>query len=159
MEVVCTPSTEWSELACYYPRFNALFPKGTTNANIRYISSVDSLKTCSWLDQITFANVMDAECAEFIAQNPDNFTLLRCIVISGHDICADKPLKIPRGFARLPALTMLGLEYGSSCQINIPISNIRDMFLNELSSKFQSLINNTKWINEWFPNCKDVIWY
>ncbi len=159
MEVVCTPSAEWTELACYYPRFNALFPKGTTNANIRYISSIESLKSCAWLDQITFANVMSAECAEFIASNPTKFPLLRCVVLSGHDICADKPLAVPDGFARLPALTMLGFEYCSSCQITSQISNIRELYLNELSTEIQQQIANTNWVEQWLPECKDIIWY
>ena len=159
MEVVCTPNTEWSELACYYPRFNALFPTGTTNANIRYILSVDSLKSCSWLDQITFANVMDAACAEFIAANPQKFRQLCCIVLSGHDICADKPLAIPDGFARLPALTMLGLEYCSTCQITSPINNIRELYFNEMSAGVQQQIATTNWVEQWFPECRDIIWY
>ncbi len=159
MEVVCTPTSEWSELECYYPRYNAMFPTGTTNANIRYISSVESLKSCAWLDQITFANVMDAGCAEFIAQNPVKFPLLRCIVLSGHDICADKPLTIPDGFPELPALTILGLEYCSSCQITSPISNIHELYLNEMSAGVRQQIASSQWVEKWFPNCKDIIWH
>jgi len=159
MEVVCKPSTEWSELECYYPRYNALFPKGTTNTDIRYISSIDNLKSCTWLDQITFANVMDLRCAEFIAQNPGKFPLLRGVVLSGHDICADKPLAIPDGFARLPTLTMLGLEYCSECQIISPISNIRELYLNELSNEVRQQITNSQWVEKWFPGCQDITWY
>ena len=98
MEVInnSLATSEWQNLAPLYPRFNALFPV-MPNIQIKYINSLETLKSCSWTNEITFANVMCMDCARYIAENPGKFPLLSAIILSGHDICCDKDLVVPIG--------------------------------------------------------------
>jgi hypothetical protein len=156
---------EWNNLAPFYPRFNALFPAVQIPA-IKYINSLAALKACSWTNEITFANIMCPDCARYIAENPAKFPQLRAIILSGHDICCDKDLVIPPGLDRLPALIILGLEYGRSCAINEPLANIREIHFNELSSELAIEVENKPsssiridWVGRWFPNCQATYWH
>ena len=165
MEVITnsTATPEWNSLAPLYPRFNALFP-AVGNPVIKYINSLSVLRDCSWTNEITFANVMCPECAEYIAQNPAKFPQLRCVILSGHDICCDKDLVVPPGLSRLPALTMLGLEYGRTCKIQEPLTNILEVHFNELSSDLaQEVSAGTTgfgdWVTKWFPNSQAIVWH
>jgi len=151
----------WQNLAPCYPRFNALFPS-VRNLEIKYINSLDMLKSCDWLSEITFANVMCPDCAKFIAENPARFPLLRGIILSGHDICCDKDLVVPSGLDRLPALTMLGLEYARSCQISGQLPNIHEVHFNELSIDLAKEVEsklNGDWVSKWFPGCQATVWH
>ena len=165
MEVITNTPTipEWHSLAPLYTRFNALFP-AAQNPQIKYINSLEVLKSCSWTNEITFANVMCPDCARYIADNPAKFPLLRAIILSGHDICCDKDLVVPTGLDRLPALNMLGLEYGRSCQISEPLANIQEVHFNELSSNLAQEVSSGRtgfgdWVSKWFPNCQATVWH
>lgn len=163
MEVITkSPATpEWQNLAPLYARFNALFPDLEIPA-IKYINSLAALEACSWTNEITFANVMCPDCARYIAENPAKFPQLRAIIISGHDICCDKDLVVPTGLGRLPALTMLGLEYGRSCAISELLPNIQEVHFNELSSGLAKEVETKledDWVSHWLPNCQATYWH
>jgi hypothetical protein len=163
MEVInnSLATSEWQNLAPLYPRFNALFPV-MPNIQIKYINSLETLKSCSWTNEITFANVMCLDCARYIAENPGKFPLLSAIILSGHDICCDKDLVVPIGLGRLPALTMLGLEYVRACQISEPLMNIREVHFNELSTNLAKEVETTlsgDWVSKWFPCCQATFWH
>jgi len=162
MEVITNSAAtpEWNSLAPLYPRYNALFP-AVSNPVIKYINSLSNLQQCNWTNEITFANVMCPECAEYIAQNPAKFPQLRCVILSGHDICCDKDLVVPAGLSRLPSLTMLGIEYGRSCKINEPLPNILEVHFNELSNSLAQEVRSGQdgivWVKQWFPNCQAIV--
>jgi hypothetical protein len=164
MEVITNSAAtpEWNSLAPLYPRYNALFP-AVSNPVIKYINSLSNLQQCNWTNEITFANVMCLDCAEYIAQNPAKFSQLRCVILSGHDICCDKDLVVPVGLSRLPALTMLGLEYGRTCEIQEPFANILEIHFNELSNSLAQEVsaglNGMEWTTQWFPNCQTTVWH
>jgi hypothetical protein len=164
MEVITNSdtTTEWHSLAPLYSRFNALFPALPKPA-IKFINTIAALEQCVWTAEITFANIMSAEFAEYIATNPDKFPKLRCIILSGHDICCDKDLVVPSGLDELPSLTMLGLEYGRTCQIQEPLTNILEVHFNELSNdlaqEVSAGLDGMAWTAKWFPNCHAVAWH
>ena len=130
---------------------------------IKYINSLSNLQQCNWTNDITFANVMCLDCAKYIAQNPAKFSQLRTVILSGHDICCDKDLVVPTGLSRLPALTMLGLEYGRTCEIQEPFANILEIHFNELSNSLAQEVSagldGREWITQWFPNCQTTVWH
>ena len=164
MEVITNSDTtpEWHSLAPLYPRFNALFPALPKPA-IKFINTIAALEQCVWTAEITFANIMSTEFAEYIAANPAKFPKLRCIILSGHDICCDKDLVVPSGLDELPSLTMLGLEYGRTCHIQEPLTNILEVHFNELSNDLAQEVsagtNGMVWPKQWFPNCQATIWH
>jgi hypothetical protein len=163
MEIITNSqgNQDWQNLAPFYPRFNALFPS-MPNINIKYINSLAALKACTWTDEMTFANVMCLDCAKYIAENPARFPKLRAIILSGHDICCDKDLAVPSGLGWLPALTMLGLEYGRSCAISETLPNILEIHFNELSCNLAKEVETRledDWVSRWFPNCQATYWH